>query len=257
MKKKNLILTAAAAILMIFIIIAVIIVFNTKNPKQGTNGRVRLDRLETAPEESSAASVLEKEPDPIAQLKLHGSFKPLVSGKLGTHIYYTDNVFKDRNLKKNEEKEMKDYLEQADKKMSEDIVIVGWSGRPADNTLMFNAYQYVDGVVVPEVFYRLTQDGGVSVVMISDIPAISSLDTAGLADPEELFQLVDDLAWQHKSQLYMDRDDKIYVIYHPEYDAIKDELYYYFMINEYSRIRIDAKTKDVLEEYYFNGEYID
>ena len=257
MKKKNIILIAAAGILVLLIIIAGVVFIKMSGQKQTNGGRVRLDRLETEPEEISSTSVLEKEPDPIAQLKLHGSFKPLVSGKLGTHIYYTDNVFKDRNLKKNEEKEMKEYLEQADKKLSEDILIVGWSGRPADNTLMFNAYQYVDGVVVPEVFYRLTQDGGVSVVMISDIPAISSLDTAGLADPEELFQLVDDLAWQHKSQLYMDRDDKIYVIYHPEYDAIKDELYYYFMINEYSRIRIDAKTKDVLEEYYFNGEYID
>ena len=257
MKKKNIILIAAAGILVLLIIIAGVVFIKMSGQKQTNGGRVRLDRLETEPEEISSTSVLEKEPDPIAQLKLHGSFKPLVFGKLGTHIYYTDNVFKDRNLKKNEEKEMKEYLEQADKKLSEDILIVGWSGRFADSTLMFNAYQYVDGVVVPEVFYRLTQDGGVSVVMISDIPAISSLDTAGLADPEDLFPLVDDLAWQHKSQLYMDRDDKIYVIYHPEYDAIKDELYYYFMINEYSRIRIDAKTKDVLEEYYFNGEYID
>lgn len=257
MKKKKLILIATTAILVLFAIIAGVVFIKMSGQKQTNGGRVRLDRLETELEESSSASVLEKEPDPFTQIKLHGSFKPLVSGKLGTHIYYTDNVFKDRNLKKNEEKEMKEYLEQADKKLSEDIVIVGWSGRFADSTLMFNAYQYVDGVVVPEVFYRLTQDGGVSVVMISDIPAISSLDTAGLADPEELFQLVDDLAWQHRSQLYMDRGDKIYVIYHPEYDAIKDELYYYFMINEYSRIRIDAKTKDVLEEYYFNGEYID
>ena len=257
MKKKNLILIATAAILVLLAIIAGIIFIKLSGQKQTNGGGVLIDRPETEPEESTRDNVLEKEPDPIAQLKLHGSYKPLVTGNLGSHIYYTDNVFKDRKLKKNEEKEMKEYLEQADKKMTEDILIVGWSRGAVDNGLMFNAYQYLDGVVVPEVFYRLTQDGGVSVEMISDIPAIRSLDTAGLIDPEELFPLVDDMAWQHKSQLYMERDDKIYVIYHPEYDAFKDELYYYFDINEYSRVRIDAKTGDILEEHYFNGEYID
>ena len=270
MKKKTIILTATAGTLVMFAIIVGIIFFNRKDQEPGIRERARVEQaqtepeyssidnaLESEPEYSSPDTVLGKEPGLFQQLALHGSYTPLVSGSAGSHIYYTDNVFENRKLTKDEEKEIRDFFRRADEKLTEDILVVGWSGKSADDSLMFNAYQYIDGVVVPDMFYRLTQDGGVSIEFISDNPAIRSLDTAGMIEAEELFPVVDELAWQHRSELYMDRDKKIYVIYHLEYDTIKDELYYCFRINEYSEIRIDAKNGNIIDEYYFNGEYID
>ncbi|MBR3307781.1 MAG: hypothetical protein IKI75_11110 [Lachnospiraceae bacterium] len=244
MKKKTIIIIVIAGILVVLAIISVIILMQLNDPGQTNRERGRLDHIETAA-------------TPAAQPGLNGSFSPLVTGKTGTHVYYTDNVFKDRNLKRSEEKELRDCLEQADRKLDEDILVVGWCRQSDDNRLMFNAYQYFDGVVVPEVTYRLTQDGSMNIEKTGDTPAIRSLDTSGMTEPEELFPVVDELAVQHESELNMDQGKEIYVVYNPEYDVFRDELYYYFRINDDSRIRIDAKTGDILEEYYFNGEFID
>ena len=83
------------------------------------------------------------------------------------------------------------------------------------------------------------------------------MDTAGLIDPISLIPVVEQLAKQHESEIYRDRDHKVYGEYHTEYDVNTKELYYVFNINEYSEISIDARTGQVLREYYFNGEYVD
>ena len=242
MRNRKIIILAVAGIMMVLACIAVII-FNMMNNVGIT-------------EETGMESV-EKEPDTSTQAELHGSYTPLISGKVGSRIYYTDNVFKNRDLTRDEEKEIKDFLLQADKELAEDIVVVGWSRGSGNNSLMFNAYLYDDGVVVPDMFYRLWQGRTSCVQKPEDIPANFSPDTSDMIDPEELFPIVDELAVKHESELHMDQDKKIYVIYHPEYDTVKDELYYYFRINDFSIIRIDAKTGDILEEYYFNGDIDD
>ncbi|MCR5119986.1 MAG: hypothetical protein K6B44_10280 [Lachnospiraceae bacterium] len=234
MKKKTLIILITVVIAVVLAITAAIIL-------------LRIDGIGQTGTESES----------FIKTTLYGSYTPWVTGKIGTHVYTTDNVIKNRKLSRDEKKEINECLEQADKELTEDILVVGWCRLSENNRLMFNAYQYFDGVVVPDVTYRLTQDGSPCIKHTGDIPAICSLDTAGMIDPEELFSTVDELALQHESELNMDRDKKIYVIYHPEYDTFRDELYYYFSINEYSRIRIDAKTGDILEEHYFNGEFID
>ena len=159
MKKKTIILTATAGILVMFAIIAGIIFFNMKDQEPGIRERARVERPNTEPEYSNIENALEPEPDYgspdtvlgkepglFRQLTLHGSYMPLVSGSVGSHIYYTDNVFEDRKLTKDEEKEIRDYFQQADEKLTEDILVVGWSGKSADDSLMFNAYQYIDAL---------------------------------------------------------------------------------------------------------------
>ena len=41
------------------------------------------------------------------------------------------------------------------------------------------------------------------------------------------------------------------------YDEDKDVIYYAFTINDYSYIYFDAKTGEIIEEYYWNGDIED
>ena len=244
MKKKTTIIAAIAGVLLLIAVIAAVILIIVNAPGVTDKERERKEYAGTGSETD-------------AQSALYGSYTPLVTGRMGTHVYYTDNVIKDRDLTRSEEKEIRDCLEQVDKELTEDILVVGWCRQSINDRLLFNAYQYYDGVIIPDVTYRLTQNGSMNIKQTGDIPAVTSLDLSGMTEPEELFPVVDELAMQHEAELYMDQGKEIYVVYNPEYDVFRDELYYYFRINDYSRIRIDAKTGDILEEYYFNGEFID
>lgn len=214
--------------------------------------------------ENNATTVIAKGPeeqgmeDTEKNVALPGNIMPQNVDHIGSHIYVTDNVFRDRNLAADEEKKMIEYLKDADQYLTEDILVVGWSYSSITDELRFNARQYLAGVEVPEVTYWSELDGSHRIVQTDPgTPVVTSVDTAGLIDPISLIPVVEQLAKQHESEIYMDRDHKVYGEYHTEYDVNTKELYYVFNINEYSEISIDARTGQVLREYYFNGEYVD
>ena len=109
--------------------------------------------------ENNATTVIAKEPeeqgmeDTEKHVALPGNIMPKNVDHIGSHIYVTDNVFRDRNLAADEEKKMIEYLKDADQYLTEDILVVGWSYSSITDELRFNARQYLAGVEVPEVTY--------------------------------------------------------------------------------------------------------
>lgn len=181
-------------------------------------------------------------------------FSPLVTGKLGDHIYYTDNLFKNRKLSRSEKKEVTSFLQEADRNLDTDILVIGWSKSTIDDHLIFNACQYINGAAVPEVRYQTATSDHFE--QTGNISPLSDLDTTNLTDLETLSEVIDKKVKEHSSDIFLEDKGQIYGTYNLEYD-VSNGLYYSFRINEFSEIKADAGTGAIISEYYFNGEYVD
>jgi len=260
MKKNTLILIAVIIFLLAGLSVtgALFWIKHTREADSGDN-RQSSSRHER---ESDKESDRERDPEdpsaPESDWDLPGAkagvFAPLVTGKLGDHIYFTDNLLKDRNLTRAEEKEVIDFLTEADRKLDTDILVVGWTKSTIDNHLIFNAYQYIGGAAVINVHYWTPNNNYFE--SSGDMPPLAELDTSDLTDPDALAAEIEKTAQNHSSEMLMDSSGKIYGTYSLECDVFVG-LYYSFRINEYSEIKADAKTGEIISEYYFNGEYTD
>ena len=183
------------------------------------------------------------------------AFTVNIAGKVGNHIIYSDNIYSPGNYTDKEKKDMMDYLEAVDKKLTSDIYVTGCNWVEMENTWRFYARQVIDGVVVPEVFYATDYDDPEPNIVIASRsrPCDKQLDKTGIMDPEELFDIVYERAEDHSDLLNDYHSKGIYGQYLLCYDEEKDVIYYAFTINDFSYINFDAKTGEIIEEYYWDG----
>ena len=74
---------------------------------------------------------------------------------------------------------------------------------------------------------------------------------------EPCFETVEKLAEEHKNELLGYRESGVYGTYLLCYDLTRDILVYEFRINDYSALSFDAKTGELVHEYYFDGVIVD
>ena len=183
------------------------------------------------------------------------AFKVNIAGTVGNHIIYSDNIFEPNKNSDKEKKEMMNYLEAVDKKLTEDIYVTGSCWVESENTWRFYARQVIDGVVVPEVFYSTDYDDPDPNIVIAsrNRPCDEILDKSGIIDPAELFDEAYKRAEDHSDLLNEYWNKGIYGQYLLCYDEEKDVIYYAFTINDFSYINFNAKTGEIIEEYYWDG----
>ncbi|MCR5251439.1 MAG: hypothetical protein K6E50_12620 [Lachnospiraceae bacterium] len=179
--------------------------------------------------------------------------------QIGQHIYYSERLFENRHADEKERQEILDYLEEADQHVSRDVYICGSFRNSITDEPCMNAYQYLNGAIIPNVFFRTDDDLPYpNLVDGGRGTPVRKLDTSGLLDGDELAEKAISLAEQNKNKMMVDRTTgEIYGTYRLEYDEERDILYYSYQLNEYSQIKLDARTGYVVEEYYFNGEFPD
>ena len=190
-------------------------------------------------------------------LGLGPAFREDIDGSVGDHIIYSYNLFEGRNYTEKEKRDMLDYLEKVDAGLSEDLYVVGFTKMSIDGSYRFYARQICNGAVVSDVTYITDIDDPQPNIKLLDGTPLSTLDTSGVMDPKELIDDVEALANAHSSELCDYTSKGVYGDYILSYDERLGQLVYDFRVNEYSEVKLDAKTGSVVEEYYFNGDIPD
>ena len=187
------------------------------------------------------------------------AFTVNIAGAVGDHIIYSDNIYSPGNYTDKEKKDMMRYLEAVDKNLDVDLYVTGCSWVEMDNNWRFYARQVIDGVVVPKVFYATDWDKTEPNIVIVDRrrPCEDKLDKTGIMEPDELFDVAYERAEKHTNDLNDYSKKGIYGQYLLCYDEDKEVIYYAFTINDFSYIYFDAKTGEIIEEYFWNGDIED
>ena len=184
-------------------------------------------------------------------------FRYDVAGKIGSHVYYSYNVIEGRNLTDEDEAEVWEYLRRVDEELTEDVFVTGFGKSSITGRWIFNAEQYINGAVVPEVRYRSDIDTAKPSLVLTRGMPLTELDTSWSIDPQALIPDVKAKALAHSHELCNYVADGLHVKYLLAYDVLTDTLQYEFIINETSYIYIDAFTGETLKECYWDGVCID
>ena len=202
-------------------------------------------------------------------------FREDIAGKIGDHIYYSYNLYEDRNLDAAAKKELEDYLKTVDRKLTEDMYITGWCYAAYDERIMIYGQLRINGFIVPEYSYRtdnadetpnisygretLSDEIEISegVYLPNEVDRLKEIDASGVIDPKDLIPQVTQKAMQHKEDLCDYDEQGVYGDYLLCYDIYEQRLIYDFRVNEYSEIILDALTGEVVKESYWDGTIID
>lgn len=129
----------------------------------------------------------------------------------------------------------------------------------AEEEMYFNGYRMVNGVILNESSFtlimgkdRLVNDlsfGKMSTFINRDI------DLSNILNVSEIIEKVELLFRENSDKIFnsFDNERKIKGEYYLEYDEGK--LYYVFLANNGSYIKIEANNGEVIDTYYFNGMY--
>ena len=187
------------------------------------------------------------------------AFKEIRVFKIGDHTYYDTTFFVDRNADKETQKAVLAQMKATDKSLNHDLYIYGCNYSRDSKDVRLYGYDYVDGVIMIDVYYCVNCPGGVAGDWERGDYTVTQqpVDKDGLVDPKETEKYVYDLCEQHKSAMFFGSNDgPIQGTY--RLMAHQDgTLYYEFTINEYSRVEIDAHTGEVIMQNYWNGVYVD
>lgn len=179
---------------------------------------------------------------------------------IGDNLYYTDELLdtkshNDEGKILNYYNLISNYLEKEYPNVS--IYISNFNyGNLGYYDMIFNGYQVVDGVILENIFFSLTIDNNeISEEIYFNYPALTfinqSIDLTNIISVNEVIENASNLAKKNINK--MGEIEEIKGEYHLEYDG--EALYYMFMLNHGSYIKIDAKTNNVIDTYFFDGIY--
>jgi len=185
------------------------------------------------------------------------AFRDDVAGRIGKHVYYSYNVIEGRNLSEEEMEEIFEYMRRVDQELKEDVFITGFGKMTTTGRWRFYAEQYLNGAVIPEVFYWTDVDTYVPNLTLTRGTPVEELDTSWVIPASALIPAVKELALEHADELCDYNSKGVYAKYLLTYNVYTDTLEYEFIINETSSIYVDALTGQVTKEYYWDGVYVD
>ena len=178
--------------------------------------------------------------------------------QIGKHIYFEENMIDSRNLDRKEKNEILDYLEDLDATLTGDIYVTGFTKIREDNIIRVYARQYINGAVVDDVYYASDFIQTPNIVLASDFHEVTSLDTSSVIAPDQVIGDVLTCANANLNKMNVSQSNpEIYGTYKLQYSVFDGKLYYSFILNEYSEVKVDALTGAIYSEYYWDGIYED
>jgi len=195
---------------------------------------------------------------PTVNTTANTAFKPIVLESAGSHSYYSNDFYKDKNLDAKSKKAVERDIMKADKSLNDDVYITGFNSLYSTKDFRLFGCLILDGVVYED--YRMcAEDNGNGICWraVDPTKTVPTFDLSGVAVPSEFYSFVYEKAEAHVNEIMMaGSNTPITGTYILMVDP-SGELYYRFNICEYSHININAKTGHIMEEYYWNGVYID
>ena len=177
---------------------------------------------------------------------------------IGKHIYFEENMIDSRNLDRKEKNEILDYLEDLDETIDFDIYVTGFTKIREDNIIRVYARQYINGAVVDDVYYASDFIQTPNIVLASDFHEVTSLDTSSVIAPDQVRGDVLTRANANLNKMNVSQSNpEINGTYKLQYSVFDGKLYYSFILNEYSEVKVDALTGAIYSEYYWDGIYED
>ena len=179
------------------------------------------------------------------------ALKPAKMIKIGDHTYYPDYVFERRNIDADPEEYIIERLEAADGSLDEDIFIWAISISENEGATTAHASYIKHGMLLKH--RGLSFDYKIDSKLGAEWHDYGQEDydpsTDGLMPEEEIVSIAYEAADKHRSQMRGTGISGTYIIW-AEYSG---NIYYDFTVNTCSKIRIDARTGEILYENYWDG----
>lgn len=199
-----------------------------------------------------------------AQTTAETAFSEVKLTKVGNHTYYPDTLFDSRYVSEENRKIVFAEMEKADKCLETDVYISGFNQEYMSEYFRLYGYRMTDGIVEPEFSLNTGRgsDGTVSwgshkYGLLSLLPDAGYVNGDGVRPASEFFAKVYDLAKEHEKQIFRHcKTEPIRGNYMLNAD-LQGNVFYEFTINAYTTIRVNARTGAVMEEYYWDGVYVD
>ena len=175
------------------------------------------------------------------------ALKPASLIKIGNHTYYPDYIFERRNIKADPVDYIIERLEAADRSLNEDIFI--WNISISENEGTTDAYAFYmkQGMLLSQRGLCLNYKLGTEWHDYGQEDYDPSTD--GLMPKDEIVSIAYEAADKHRSEMRGTGISGTYIIWAER----SGDIYYDFTVNTCSKIKIDARTGEILDEQYWNG----
>ena len=184
--------------------------------------------------------------------------------KIGNHTYYSETMFALRGRTEEEREEVFAQMRKADKLLNCDIFVTGFNTEFGTADFRMFGLRMTNGI--PEAKMSLSSGwdmendkvlwGSHRYGLIEFMPEVT-IDTEGIMPAELLFEKVYGLAKANEKYIFEHRRTEpisgTYMLKADEAGVV----YYEFRINKYTTIEVNAKTGEVMHEYYWDGVYED
>lgn len=175
--------------------------------------------------------------------------------KLGEHTYYPKELFINDVRGVKYEDHMLSQLEEADKGLHDDVYVHGIGESETKGKFRFFGMMMEDGVIFDTADVTCWYDpesGSAWSINYSNFRR-TDFDKSGLINAEDVFDEVYQRASKSNQALEVGHGkiSGTYLL------AVNNagRLYYRFTINIYSSVDVDAKTGEIIQERYWNGQY--
>ncbi|MBO4627225.1 MAG: hypothetical protein J5645_04575 [Lachnospiraceae bacterium] len=182
--------------------------------------------------------------------------------KIGKHTYYPATLFDDRRIGEKDREYVLGQMRKGDANLTCDVYVNGFNSEYRKEGFHLFGYLLIDGVI--EQDYSITsgnmEDGSVTwgshrYGLLERIPKVTLAGREKVRPASEFAGAVYELALKNKNTIFHFRkEEAIRGSYLLMADAA-GRLYYEFTINEYSTVRVDAITGEVLREFFWDGVY--
>ena len=173
---------------------------------------------------------------------------PLI--KVGNHTYYPDYIFERRNIVADPEEYIIERLEAADRSLDEDIFIWGISISENEGETKVAASYLKQGMLLKQ--RGLSFDYKCDTEWHDYGQEEYNPSTEGLMPEEEVVSIAYEAADKHRSAMRGSGISGTYIIW----AECSGNIYYEFTVNTCSRIKIDARTGEILDELYWDGRVV-
>ena len=183
--------------------------------------------------------------------------------KVGNHTYYPDTLFDLRRPKIEDKEWIIEFMKKADRDLTYDVYVTGFNSMYATDEFRMFGLKMEQGVVEPDISLNtgILPDGSViwgssRYGIEENFPEIP-IDLTAVRPADRYFDAVYALAEEHKDEMFAIRGEEPISGTYMLKVKHTGEIYYEFVINEFSYVNVNAKTGEITLQHFWNGVYED